>query len=424
MRKSHWIATVLVLLLGLSLVVAACGGDDATTTTTAPASSETTAPASSETTAPQSTEPIKIGQLVSLTGTGAAPAAAIVAAVKVEAEYINANGGVNGRPIEIITEDDKSDVSAAVAAATKLIDQAGVSALIGPFPQYVEAAARDVAEKAEIVDVLYMPPTLDSLKITDAKWAFLCTAGPDALNDALVKLAKAEGYTNIVSIADNLSIHQETLELLKDSLPAAGINLTALSDTWTLEETDLGPISAKIAAAAKSANPDALFIPSNPLHAPGIQKNLRGLGVETQIVGSPAATSPAMFMQGPQDAEGMIAIGTGTVNAFALPEDFPGQAKMVEFATRFQEKTGQPADFYAGFGYDALHLLVDAMITAGGDDKAAVRDALENTTNWQGMQGVFNYSPTDHVGIHGGLAQWKIANGTFEFIRDLNAAGM
>lgn len=226
-----------------------------------------------------------------------------------------------------------------------------------------------------------------------------------------------------MAIADNLSIHQETLQLLKESLPAASIKLTALSDTWTLEETDLGPISAKIAAAAKSAKPDALFILSNPLHAPGIQKNLRGLGITTQIVGSPAATSPAMFMQGPQDAEGMLTIGTGTVNAKALPTDFPGQAAMVEFAARFEAATKHPADFYAGFGYDALHLLVNAMITAGGDDKAAVRDALENTTKWQGMQGMFNYSATDHVGIHAGLAEWRIKNGSFEFVRDLNSAG-
>ena len=165
-----------------------------------------------------------------------------------------------------------------------------------------------------------------------------------------------------------------------------------MSDTWGLEETDTSAVVAKLAAEVKAKNPDAIMVLSNPIHAPGIQKQLRALGVEQQIVGSPAATAPAMFMQGPQDAEGMLAIGTGTVNAPGLPDDFAAKPDMVAFNDRFTAATGQPADFYAGFGYDSLYIVLNAMKAAGGTDKAAVRDAIEATTGWQGMQGIFNYS--------------------------------
>lgn len=419
--RSIWIGTILVVLLGIVLVLAACGGDETTTTTgaTETTAGETTT-TGAETTEPPSMEPIKIGVVVSQSGTAAAPASAVVAATQVEAEFINANGGVNGRQIELIMEDDKSDVSAAVAAMTKLIEQDKVSAIIGPFPQYVEDAARPVAEQAGIPTIMYIPPTIKSLADTSFVWTFLATAGPDALADAELLLLQAEGYKKIVAVADNLSIHQETLELLKEPAKAAGIEMIVLPDTWTLAESDLGPITAKIAAGVKDANPDAILMLSNPLHAPGLQKGLRALGVEQQIIGSPAATSGAMFMQGPDLAEGMTMIGTGTVNAYALPDDTPGKADMVAFADRFAAAGGPPADFYAGFGYDALHLMVNAMIAAGGDDKQAVRDAIEGTTDWQGMQGIFRYSPTDHVGIHGGLFQWRIKGGQFEFVRALN----
>lgn len=418
--RSIWIGTILVMLLGIVLVLAACGGDTTTTGATETTAADTTTTGAPTTEPPASTEPIKIGVVVSQSGTAAAPASAVVAATKVEAEYINANGGVNGRMIELIMEDDKSDVSAAVAAMTKLIEQDKVSAIIGPFPQYVEDAARPVAENAGIPTVMYIPPSIKSLADTSFVWTFLATAGPDALAEAELLLLQAEGYKKIVAVADNLSIHQETLELLKEPVKAAGIEMIVLPDTWTLAESDLGPITAKIAAAVKDAKPDAILLLSNPLHAPGLQKGLRALGVEQQIVGSPAATSGAMFMQGPELAEGMTMIGTGTVNAYALPDDTPGKAEMVAFSDRFAAAGGPPADFYAGFGHDALHLVVNAMIAAGGDDKQAVRDAIEATTEWQGMQGIFRYSSTDHVGIHGGLFQWRIKGGTFEFVRALN----
>ena len=354
-----------------------------------------------------------------MTGPSAAPAGAIVAATKEEVENINKNGGWMGRQIELIVEDDKSDVNGAVAAMTKLVEQDKVDAVIGPFPQFVESAARAVTEKAGVPNVLYIPPTLASEKDTSFKWTFLCTAGPTPVSEALIKLMTAEGYKNVVGIADNLSIHQESLSLVAKNAPAAGITIDAMSDTWGLEETDTSAVVAKLAAEVKAKNPDAIMVLSNPIHAPGIQKQLRALGVTQQIFGSPAATSPAMFMQGPQDAEGMLAIGTGTVNAPGLPDDFAPKPDMVAFNDRFKAATGQPADFYAGFGYDSLYIVLNAMKAAGGTDKAAVRDAIETTTGWQGMQGIFNYSATDHVGIHGGLAEWRIKNGGFEFVRDL-----
>lgn len=422
MRRGHWVAVVLVVILGVAVFLTACGGG--TTTTTAPptdttAGVETTA--APDTTVPASTEPIKIGQAVSLTGVSAAPAGAIVAATKEEVEYVNANGGILGRQIELIVEDDKSDVNGAVAAMTKLIEQDKVDAVIGPFPQFVESAARAVAEKAGVPNVLYIPPTIASAKDTSFNWTFLCTTGPDGLSDALLLLLQEEKYKNVLGIADGLSIHQETLALVKAQSEAAGITLTVLPDTWNLDEQDTGSIVAKIAAAAKKTNPDAIMVLSNPIHAPGIQKGLRALGVEQQIIGSPAATSPAMFMQGPSDANGMLAIGPGIVNAPVLPEGYPGKADMVAFNERFLAATKQPADFYAGFGYDALHIVLNAMTAAGTTEKAPVRAAIEATTGWQGMQGIFNYSPTDHVGIHGGFSEWRINNGSFEFVRDLNA---
>ena len=126
MRKGYWIALGLILVLALSMFAVACGGEEETTTTAAPASTETTAPpASTETTAPPAestttaaanTAPLKFGIAISLTGDSAAPCEQIKQGFDTEAKYINANGGINGRQVELVYVDDQSKMDTAVAA--------------------------------------------------------------------------------------------------------------------------------------------------------------------------------------------------------------------------------------------------------------------------------------------------------------------
>ena len=212
--------------------------------------------------------------------------------------------------------------------------------------------------------------------------------------------AKDQGYKNVIAIADVIPIHQESLVLLEKYYKDAGIEtLTVLPDKWDLSATDVSPIVAKLAAADKANKPDALFILSNPIHVPAIQKGLKALNITTPVIGSAAGTSPAIFLQGPPAVEGFMALGVGITNPAELPADYPGKDDMIAFSERYMAKYDQPPDFYAGFAYDAVHLMANAQIAAGdGNDKEATRTALENTKDWAGCQGVFTYSATDHVG--------------------------
>lgn len=415
--RTRHISLLLVLALLVVAVVAAvsaCGsGEDGGGT-------------GSETTAPASTEPIKWGEANSITGVSAAPAKTLQQGYDEEIAYINSEGGINGREIDSINLDDKSDMSASVAAVTRFINQDKVAAIIGPFPQMVATASRSISEKAGTPHMLYAPPTLADLTGTNYKWSFLCSAGPDAAADALLKAAELEGYKNIVAIGDVIPIHQETLVLLKKYAADAGIEkLTVLPDKWGLDATDVSPIVAKIAAAAKANDPDALYILSNPIHVPAIQKGLKAVNVTVPVVGSAAGTSPAIFLQGPAAVEGFMALGVGITNPAELPDDYPGKEDMLAFAKRYQAKYKQPPDFYAGFAYDAVHLMANAQAAVDDpNDKEAVRKALEGTKDWAGAQGVFTYGPDDHVGIHGGFCLWKVESGQFKLVEPLNPEGL
>jgi branched-chain amino acid transport system substrate-binding protein len=429
MRKSYWIALGLILVLALGMFAAACGEEEETTTTAAPASTETTAPASTETTAPAestttsaaSTEPYEIGFIMSLTGVSAAPAASIIEAANEEVAYINANGGINGRQVVLITEDDKSDMTAGMAAVTKLVEQ-GVDLLIGPFPQWMSAPAREITEAAGMPHIAPGPPTLDELAgdSTVFKSSIMCSTGADGTADAWAKLVVAEGYKNVLGIGDQIPVHQEGLKVLADGMAeSAGFAITVMPDAWALDEADVTPIANKIAEEVKKVNPDALIVASNPIHVPAMTKALRGLGVNLPIIGSGAGSHPAIFMQGPEAVEGNLSIGPGVVDPTALPDGYPAKEELVAFIGRYVAE--YPESFpslFSGFGYDMINLAA-AALAGGGDDPAAIASALRSI-QWDGAQGSFKYTPEDSYGIHGGFCEWKVEGGRFVFVRTLN----
>ncbi len=156
MKKRYLIIGLLVLALAVASLVAACGGDKETTTTAAPVTTEapttttpgpetTEAPTTTEASSPETTvpgpatgEPIKIGLSTSLTGSSAAPGKSVSMGAAAQVEFVNANGGINGRPLEIVEYDDASEVPNAITNVNKMIQEDKVFMTIGPFAQYMQ----------------------------------------------------------------------------------------------------------------------------------------------------------------------------------------------------------------------------------------------------------------------------------------------
>ena len=195
MKKRYLLVGLVALVLMLALAAAACGGET-TTTTAAPATETTAAPtettaAPTETTAtgPAAGEPIKIGLSTSLTGSSGAPGTSFANGATAQVEYVNANGGVNGRPIELIMYDDASEVPNAIANINKLIQEDKVFMTIGPFAQYMQEPARQIAEETQTPMVGGGPATLDQLKGTKHQWSVMISAGPPTMIVSVAFLA-------------------------------------------------------------------------------------------------------------------------------------------------------------------------------------------------------------------------------------------
>jgi branched-chain amino acid transport system substrate-binding protein len=433
MRKRYLSIGVLVLLLAVALVAVACGGTSTTTTTAAP-STETTAAPSTETTAAPSTEttaatgpatgePIKIGLSNSLTGAAAAPGASIDNGVKLQIEYVNANGGINGRPLQLVEYDDKSDVPTAVANINKLIQEDKVFATIGPFAQFMQEAARQIAEQTQTPMVGDGPATLDQLAGTQYQWSVMTAAGPPPQADAVDKIIKANGWKNVLSLADVLAIDQETLDLVVKAAPAGGYTFTKMPDTFGLDQQDFQPILNKIMEQINSLKPDAVVLYVNPLAFPVLYKGLRDLNVTVPILGGTACAHPAIFAMGPQAVDGAFVLDSGgNVNPQALPDSWPSKPLQLDFAQRYMAKYNSPPDFFAADGADLINVLVAAMKQAGGaDDKAKVQQALINLTDIPTLEGLMTFAPdATSMGIHGNMVEWQVTNAQFQLVNTIN----
>ena len=438
MRRRYMLAGLLVVLLVVALAAAACGGTAETTTTAAPSTETTAAPSTDTTAAPTETtavptettaaagpatgEPIKIGLSNSLTGSGAAPGASFGNGIKLQIEYVNQNGGINGRPLQLIEYDDKSDVPTLIANLNKLIQQDKVFATVGPFVQYGQEPARQVAEQNKVPMVGDGPATLDQLKGTQYQWSVMTAAGPPPQADAVDKVIKASGWKNVLGLADVLTIDQETLDLVGQAASAGGYKFTKMPDTFGFDQQDFQPILNKMLEQINTLKPDAIILYVNPIAFPVIYKGLRGLNVTLPILAGTACAHPAIFAQGPQAVEGTYVMDSGgNVNPAALPDSWPSKPLQLDFAQRYQAKYNAAPDFFAADGADIVTVLVAAMKQAGELDQAKVAQALINLKDLPTLEGLMNFTPdATSMGIHGNMVEWQVKNGQFVLVNTIN----
>jgi branched-chain amino acid transport system substrate-binding protein len=413
-RKITITGLVAVLLVAVVFAFAGCGED---TTTTTAVSTETTGGGTETTGGAATGEPIKIGVLGSMTGTAAPAFPAIQKGYELEITNLNATGGINGRPIELITVDDKSDPATAVSVATKLITQDNVVALLGPLSTPCALAVQPLAEQYEIPLLRWDTPTLDS-PATNTKWDFICSVGPVDVANALEAQIAAEGWKKIVGAADILPPNYQALEILEQDAASQGFEIIVLEDTWQLDATDLTPQINKIYAAYEEHDPDVLFVLSAIVQTPVLTKGLKDLGVTVPIQSGAVSGHPGILSMGPEAVEDLLFIGAGVINPEQLPDDFPSKEVMLDFATRYQAAYNEATSLFAGLGYDSAHILFEGL-KVGVDDKAKIRDAIEGIKDLPISQGVVTYAPDDHQ-LHGGYNEWIVKSGVFNFVRTLN----
>ena len=364
------------LAVGLATTLAAC--------------SESGSSGSSASGAAASTGDIKIGVVLDITGAGASLGVPERQTIEMLADQVNAAGGVNGRKVKLYIEDNQSTEDGAAKATTKLLTTEKVDILLGASRTGPSLAMRPIAEKAEKP----MVSLAANAKIVDgSKWVFKTAQNDKVVLEKMVDDMKAKGITQVAVARDASGFGEGIPEMLAEVGKAAGITVVKV-EKFAPDATDFTSQMTNL----RASNPQAVLIWGIPPAAGLAQKAYKQLGLNVPVYQSHGIGNQAFLDTAGDTANGLLAPMGRMLVANQLKDDDPQKAVVTKFIADFKAKYNASPSTFAGHAYDGFMIAVEALKKAGTDANK-LRDAIEATSKWPGISGVFTMTPTDHSGL-------------------------
>ncbi|WP_312561160.1 ABC transporter substrate-binding protein [Anaerospora sp.] len=337
---------------------------------------------------------IKIGMVYELTGSTASYGTSAANGAKLAFKEINANGGVLGKQLQIITADNKGEPSESANAMTKVITQDRVVAVTGFTVSSCGIAASVVAEdnKIPFVAAATVNPkvTVDERtgKVKDYTFRACFIDSFQGTVGANFALTSLKARTAAILI-DNSSDYSKGLSrVFKDVFTGKGGQIVA-EQAYLQKDQDF----KSTLTAIKAQNPELLYIPGYYEDVGKIIKQARELGITVPILGGDAWDSPKLAELGGAQALN----NTYFTNFYSVEDKNPVSNSFIE---AYKKEYGQLPDSMAAMGYDAANLLIDAIKRANSTESAKIREALSTTKNFKSVSGDMALNAT-HDAVRG-----------------------
>ncbi len=334
--------------------------------------------------------PIKIGAVLDITGAGASLGGPERQTLTLLAEELNAAGGIDGRKVELLIEDNQSTEDGAAKAATKLVTQDKVSLLLGASRTGPSLAMRPIAESNKIP----MISLAANAKIVDgSEWVFKTAQNDRVVIENIIDLATEKGWKKIALVRDASAFGEGIQEMLGEVGKDAGVTVTA-TEKFAPDANDFTAQMVKI----RGADADATLIWGIPPAAALAQKAYAQLGPKKPVLQSHGIGNQVFLDTAGASADGLLAPLGRLLVADQLPDDDPQKKVLTEFIADYQAKYNQNPSTFAGHAYDGFKIGVDA-IDQVGTDPQKLRDQIEGTKDFVGISGIFTFSPENHSGL-------------------------
>src|SRR3954464_2899912 len=316
-------------------------------------------------------EPIKVGVTQPLTGAFAASGNYVTQGAKIAEDQINAAGGVLGRKIQLVVEDNKSNPTEAVATAEKLIGKDKVPVMMGAWSSGLTLA---VMPKLMEYGVPMLVETSSSGKITVSgnPWIFRISPTSEMEAKAFAGYVKSLGIKKADFLATNndfgLGASKEFSEMLKANGAQVGV-----VETMDPKATDFSAQLAKI----KASGGDTLLVTTAVEQATLILKQAKEQQVKARIITTGGSVSPDQLIQQAGEA------ANGSIHVVFFTPWFPDAVKNPDVAKKFvaawNAKSYAAGGLAEGFrGWDGIYTIVEAIKAAGKPEAAAIQKALWN----------------------------------------------
>ncbi len=341
----------------------------------------------------------KIGVNLEFTGPWAEVTKTVRNTMVMEVERINASGGVDGHPLELVFEDNGFDVGRSAANMTKFAKDKEILLVVGPFEDNLQAPTRAIAEREKITNIIICPsnPMVRGLK---QKWAFNIAQSDIIVSQKLVDLTLARKYKKVLVFPAAHPLAMSLADYYKKFGEEKGIKVIISQETHKPTDIDMTPQLTKLKPIIEKEKVDAFYASTAGPPGPIVCKNLRSLGIKIPILGTHAFGFHFIIALGGEAMEG-VEFGAGKpVVPDQLDENDPVRPIILDLDRRLKTRYGVGIDQIAGHAHDTVNLIYDALKRCKGKvTRESFRSALENTKGLKNCHGIYHYSPTDHDGL-------------------------
>ena len=338
-------------------------------------------------------DPIKIGSILSVTGPAAFLGDPELKTMQLYVEKINKDGGVLGRPLELVHYDDGSDASKANGFAKRLIESDKVDVLVGGTTTGATMSIVPLVEKAGVpfISLAGAVVVVEPVK----KFVFKTPHTDRMAAEKVFEDMKKRGLTKVALLSETSGFGQSGKKETENVAGKYGITLVA-NETYGPKDTDMSPQLTKIKS---TPGVQAVFIFGLGQGPAIATKNYKQLSVNLPLYHAHGVGSEEFIKLAGPAADGVRLPAAALLVASKLPANDPQKPVAMAYAKEFTEKWKTDVSTFGGHAYDGLMIAVDAIKRAGSTDKAKVRDAIEATKGYIGTGGVVNMSATDHMGL-------------------------
>ena len=316
---------------------------------------------------------IVVGEFVSLTGATASFGQSSDKGTRMAIDEINAEGGVLGKKIRLVIEDDQSKAGESATVVRKLISRDKVVALLGEVASSRSLEAAPIAQQKKIPMI---SPSSTNPKVTEVGdyISRVCFIDPFQ-GTALSKFALSRGWKRMAILADVKQDYAVGLaEFFRKHLTENGGEIVA-DQSYSSWDKDFRAQLTSIAAT----QPDAILLAGYYNEAGLIASQARELGLTMPLLGGDGWDSPSLI-----EVAGPAVEGCFMSNHFSGEDPSP---VIQNFIAKFRELYGHEPDALAALGYDSARILADALRRAGTTDPEPLRDAIAATKDFPGVTG-------------------------------------
>jgi branched-chain amino acid transport system substrate-binding protein len=324
-------------------------------------------------------EPVRVGFVAGLTGPNAALGVDGRDGVEVAIDKVNAEGGVNGHPLELVVRNNQGTPGGAIGAARELINDEGVFVIINPVTSSMMMAAWGETKDS---DVIFFSPTVSTSQLTGMDDNFFrVTPTTTAFAENLADHATDDLGLKRLAIfydVDNADFSDVYREEFTESIISNGSEVVWKYGFSSASAPDFTPVLESLI----ELHPDGVLVIASAVDTALIAQQIRLRDDKVQLLTSNWALTKDLIENGGTAVDGIVAVA-------AYDEDSQSQ-EYLDFINRFQERFGRMPSFSSGHGYETMLILADALKKTNGN-REGLKEALLETSDFSGVFGNISF---------------------------------